>query len=159
MRWSNLTAVAASFGAASARVIQAKTSQDTCSNSVFTGELLHLSLNIVEYPVIADVELEENAIVIIDSTISIECTNAPTHLHTTVFATSTSTLTKTISTATVTATAVAASTETAEESQTVATVIVPVSSSGSSGSSGNEAVENNKTVITQIGTKTELSNQ
>ncbi|KAJ5348273.1 uncharacterized protein N7506_001526 [Penicillium brevicompactum] len=166
MRWSNFAAVAASFGAASAGVIQARNPENTCSNSLFTGEILHLSLNIVEYPVVVDVELEENAIVTIDSTILIECTNAPTHLHTTVLATSTSTLTKTISTATVTATAAVGTSETTEGGQGISTVVVPVTSSGSSsgssdlsGSSGNNHVDNDHSVATHIGTKTEPSTQ
>lgn len=169
MRWSNFAAVTASFGAASAGVIQARNPENTCSNSVFTGEVLHLSLNIVEYPVVVDVELEENAVVTIDSTILIECTNAPTHLHTTVFATSTSTVTQTISTATVTATAAVASSETTEDGQGVSTVVVPVSSGSASGSSsgssdvsgasGNNHVDNDHSVATHIGTKTEPSTQ
>lgn len=87
--------------------------------SIFTGKILHLSLNIIKYPVIVDVELKENAVVTIDNTILIECTNAPTHLHTTVYATETATVTKTILTVTITAQQVAAPSD--EATRTVLT--------------------------------------
>jgi hypothetical protein len=103
MRFSSLAVAAASLGVSSARVIQARHSDETCSNLVATGEVLHTSLHIVEFPVIVDVLLEEDTVVTIDNTILIECTNAPTHLHTTVYATTTETITKTISTATISA--------------------------------------------------------
>ena len=104
MRLSNVAVAAASFGVAAAGPLK-RTSPNTCSNVEFTGEVLHLSVNIIEYPVIVDVEVKENAVVTIDKTVLIDCTNAPTHLHTTVYATTTSTVTKTISTATISATA------------------------------------------------------
>ncbi|RAK72791.1 uncharacterized protein BO72DRAFT_500590, partial [Aspergillus fijiensis CBS 313.89] len=111
MRFAPLAATVASLGVASAAAIKPKDTalraRDTCSDVEFTGEVLHLSLNIIEYPVVVDVQLEEDAIITVDNTILIEATNAPTHLHTTVMATSTSTVTKTISTATITAAAAA----------------------------------------------------
>jgi len=132
MHFLSLVAGAASLGAAAAGVIQAKSNEDTCANVINTGEILHLSVNIIEYPVIVDVELEEDAVITIDNTILIECTNAPTHLHTTVYAFETTTVTKTISTATVTAEATA--TQAAASN------------------------ENGRTVITKIATKTKTSN-
>ncbi|KAL4862316.1 hypothetical protein BDV12DRAFT_46201 [Aspergillus spectabilis] len=100
MRFTTLAAAATSLGLAAAGAIPRR-SEETCSNELFTGEVLHLSVNIIEHPVIVDIEVVENAVVTIDKTILIDCTNAPTHLHTTVYATSTATVTKTISTATV----------------------------------------------------------
>lgn len=136
MRFLSLVAGAASLGAAAAGVIQAKSNEDTCANVINTGEVLHLSVNIVEYPVIVDVELEEDAVVTIDNTILIECTNAPTHLHTTVYAFETKTVTKTISTATVTGKATGEATATQAAASN----------------------ENGHTVITKIATKTKTSN-
>ncbi|KAJ5935982.1 hypothetical protein N7454_005280 [Penicillium verhagenii] len=133
MRFLSLVAGAASLGVACAGVIHAKSNDETCANVVNTGEVLHLSVNIIEYPVIVDVELEEDAVITIDNTILIECTNAPTHLHTTVYAFETSTVTKTISTATISAEGIA--TETAAASN-----------------------ENGRTVVTKIATKTKASN-
>lgn len=132
MRFLSLVAGAASLGVAAAGVIQAKSNEDTCANVINTGEVLHLSVNIVEYPVVVDVELEEDAVITIDNTILIECTNAPTHLHTTVYAFETTTVTKTISTATVTGEAIA--TQAAASN------------------------ENGRTVLTKIATKTKASN-
>ncbi|KAL2817853.1 glycoside hydrolase superfamily [Aspergillus granulosus] len=111
MRLTTLAVGAASLGLAAAGAIPRR-SDETCSNELFTGEVLHLSLNIIEYPVIVDVELIDDAVITIDNTILIDCTNAPTHLHTTVYATTTATVTKTISTATI-------STVTAERTQIV----------------------------------------
>jgi hypothetical protein len=142
MRLQNIAAAAASVGVASAGVIQARSSQDTCANTVFTGEVLHLSVNIVEYPVIVDVELKEDAVVTIDNTILIDCTNAPTHLHTTVFATATSTITKTVSTATITATAGGVAGGAAAGSE-------------QTNSGAPSTTEAERTVATQIGTKTQ----
>ncbi|KAJ5622896.1 hypothetical protein N7490_011501 [Penicillium lividum] len=129
MRFLGLVAGAASLGVATAGLILPKSNDDTCANVVNTGEVLHLSVNIIEYPVIVDVELEEDAVITIDNTILIECTNAPTHLHTTVYAIETSTVTKTISTATISAEGVAtqaAQTAAAsnDEGRTVVTKIV-----------------------------------
>lgn len=96
---------AASVGLAAAGAIPRRAeSIKTCANELWTGEVLHLSLNIIEHPIIVDVELQHNAVVTVDKTILIECTNAPTRLYTTVYATTTSTVTKTISTATTTGT-------------------------------------------------------
>ncbi|KAL5046584.1 glycoside hydrolase superfamily [Aspergillus fruticulosus] len=96
---------AASVGLAAAGAIPRHTESDkTCANELWTGEVLHLSLNIIEHPIIVDVELQHNAVVTVDKTIFIECTDAPTRLYTTVYATTTSTVTKTISTATITGT-------------------------------------------------------
>jgi hypothetical protein len=137
MRFFGLAAAAAPIGLAAAGVIQARNSEETCSNLISTGEVLHLSLNIVEFPVVVDIEVEEDSVVTIDKTILIECTNAPTHLHTTVYATTTETVTKTISTATVSATGDVVSTVT------------------DTATAGND---NGRTVTTKIGTKTAVSN-
>ncbi|KAJ5669569.1 hypothetical protein N7462_010639 [Penicillium macrosclerotiorum] len=129
MRFLAVLTAAASLGVAAAGVIQAKsTNEESCSNIVNTGEVLHLSVNIIEYPVIVDVVLEDNAVITIDNTILIDCTNAPTHLHTTVYATETSTVTKTIS---------------------VATAGVSVAETAAAASNGNS-----RTVLTEIATKT-----
>ncbi|KAJ5125254.1 hypothetical protein N7448_004582 [Penicillium atrosanguineum] len=136
MRFFGLAAAAAPIGLAAAGVIQARNSEETCSNLISTGEVLHLSLSIVEYPVVVDVELEEDTVVTIDNTILIECTNAPTHLHTTVYATTTETVTKTISTATVTATG------------EVVSIVTDTATAGN---------DNGRTVITKIGTKTAVA--
>lgn len=141
MRLLQLATAASSFGAAAAAAIGS--SENTCSNSIFTGEILHLSLNLIEYPVIVDVELKENAVVTIDNTILIECTNAPTHLHTTVYATETSTVTKTISTATITAQQVAAASDEATR-----TVLTPIGSKETSASDAST-----RTVLTEVSTK------
>lgn len=133
MRLSDVAVAAASFGIAAAGVMKPRSSQDNCLDVEFTGEVVQYSLNIIEYPVIVDVELKEDTTVTIDNTILIEVTNAPTHLHTTVYAATTSTVTKTISTATVTA-----------------------SAQGSQGGvTGSDGVE---TITTLIGTTTEASN-
>jgi hypothetical protein len=137
MRFFALAAAAAPVGLVAAGVIQARKSEETCSNLISTGEVLHLSLSIVEYPVVVDVELEEDTVVTIDNTILIECTDAPTHLHTTVYATTTETLTKTISTATVTATG------------DVFSIATETATAGNG---------NGRTVTTKIGTKTADSN-
>ncbi|KAF3389230.1 putative glucan 1,3-beta-glucosidase A [Penicillium rolfsii] len=135
---------ASSIGAAAGAAIRSSlVPEDSCSNSIFTGEILHLSLNIIEYPVIVDVELEENAVVTIDNTILIECTNAPTHLHTTVYATETTTVTKTISTATITAQQVAATSDEATH-----TVMAQVGSKETSASDAST-----RTVLTEVSTK------
>ncbi|KAL4924017.1 glycoside hydrolase [Aspergillus undulatus] len=98
----NLGVAAASIGLAAAGAIP-RHSDKTCANELWTGEVLHLSLNIIEHPIVVDVELEHNTVVTVDKTIYVTCTDAPTRLYTTVYATSTSTFTKTISTATITA--------------------------------------------------------
>jgi hypothetical protein len=153
MRLTNLAAGAASLGLAAASAIP-RVSAETCSNALFTGEVLHLSLNIVESPVIVDVELEENAVITIDNTILIDVTNAPTRLHTTVYATTTATVTKTVSTATIsTETAVAggAVTVTAGEIPAQTQVTVPsVISNGNANGNGN-------TIKTEINAKTDLA--
>ena len=105
----NLAVAAASAGLAAAGAIP-RHSDKTCANELWTGEVLHLSLNIIEHPIVVDVEIEKNTVVTVDKTIFIPCTDAPTRLSTTVYATTTSTVTKTISTATVTATASAQTT-------------------------------------------------
>ncbi|KAL4740235.1 glycoside hydrolase superfamily [Aspergillus similis] len=115
MRLNLVPAIAAaSVGLAAAGAIPRHSeSEKTCANELWTGEVLHLSLNIIEYPIIVDVELQQNAVVTVDKTILIECTDAPTRLYTTVYATTTSTVTKTISTATITgATGLPAQTQT-----------------------------------------------
>lgn len=145
MRLSQVTAAAVSIGFAAVGASQIGHSDDTCSNLISTGEILHLSLNLIEFPVIVDVDLEEDTVVTIDNTILIECTNAPTHLHTTVYATTTNTVTKTISTATITgngvmATAAGSVTSEKDESSPVTDVAV-----------GNGQ---GHTVSTKIGTKT-----
>ncbi|KAJ5768896.1 hypothetical protein N7520_003455 [Penicillium odoratum] len=132
MRFLGLVAGAASLGVATAGLILPKSNDDTCANVVNTGEVLHLSVNIIEYPVIVDVELEEDAVITIDNTILIDCTNAPTHLHTTVWAIETSTVTKTISTATISAEGVAT-----QAAQTAAA-----------------SNDDGRTVVTKIATKT-----
>ena len=137
MRFTNLLTAAASAGVAAAGVIQAQSvNEQTCSNTVDTGEVLYLSVNIIEYPVVVDVELEENAVITIDNTILIDCTNAPTHLHTTVYAIETATVTKTISTATINAGSVAAETGAAAASN-----------------------ENTRTILTEVETKTKTDIQ
>ncbi|CAI7659415.1 unnamed protein product, partial [Penicillium pancosmium] len=103
MDLSSLAVAAASIGFSAAGVIQGRHSDEVCSNLISTGEMLHTSLDIVESPVVVDALLEEDTVVTTDNTILIECTNAPTHLHTTVYATTTETITKTISTATISA--------------------------------------------------------
>ncbi|KAL4899080.1 glycoside hydrolase superfamily [Aspergillus multicolor] len=110
----NLAVAAASAGLAAAGVLPRHAESDKiCANELWTGEVLHLSLNIIEHPIIVDVELQHNAVVTVDKTILIECTDAPTRLYTTVTATSTATVTKTISTATIsTATGLPAQTST-----------------------------------------------
>lgn len=144
MRLLQVATAASSFGAAAGAAIRSSlVSENTCSNSIFTGEILHLSLNIIEYPVIVDVALKENAVVTIDNTILIECTNAPTHLHTTVYATETTTVTKTISTATITAQQVAATSD--EATHTVMTQV------GSKETSASDA--STRTVLTEVSTK------
>ena len=105
MRVADLLAAAASFGIAAAGASKPRSVEGTCVDAEFTGEVVQFSLNIIEYPIIVDVELQEDTTVTIDNTILIEVTNAPTHLHTTVYAATTSTITKTISTATITASA------------------------------------------------------
>lgn len=142
MRLLQLATAASSFGAAAAAAIRSSP-ENTCSNSIFTGEILHLSVNIIEYPVIVDVELKENAVVTIDNTILIECTNAPTHLHTTVYATEITTVTKTISTATITAQQVAAASD--EAARTVLTQV------GSKETFASDA--STRTVLTEVSTK------
>jgi hypothetical protein len=144
MRLLQVATAASSFGAAAAAAIwSSQVSENTCSNSIFTGEILHLSVNIIEYPVIVDVELKENAVVTIDNTILIECTNAPTHLHTTVYATEIATVTKTISTATITAQQVATASD--EATRTVLTQV------GSKETSASDA--STRTVLTEVSTK------
>ncbi|KAJ5662521.1 uncharacterized protein N7477_010137 [Penicillium maclennaniae] len=137
MRLFGLAAAAAPIGLTAAGVIQARTSEETCSNLISTGEVLHLSLNIVEYPIVVDVQLEQNTVVTVDKTILIACTNAPTRLHTTVHAISTETVTRTISTATVTATGEV------------------VSSATDTATAGNDR---GRTVTTKLGTNTAGSN-
>lgn len=127
MRFLNFVTAAASVGVAAAGVIQAQSvNEETCSNVVDSGEVLYLSVNIIEYPVIVDVELEENAVITIDNTILIDCTNAPTHLHTTVYAIETATVTKTISTATINAGSVAAETGAAASNDKTRTILTEV---------------------------------
>lgn len=138
MRFSTFVGAAASFGISAASILQTHHSEEKCSNLISTGEVLHLSLNIVEFPVIVDVELVEDTVVTIHNTILIDCTNAPTHLHTTVYATTTNTVTKTISTATVSAPTDVLSTATIDA--TVGNADKPTS------------------VLTKIGTKTAVSN-
>lgn len=74
------------------------------SNScgTFTGEVIHLSLVIIEKPVVYQSYITENMYITIEESITIWINNAPTHLTTTVSVTSTSTSTTTLSTATVT---------------------------------------------------------
>ncbi|KAL5335784.1 glycoside hydrolase superfamily [Aspergillus crustosus] len=62
MRFTTLAAAAASTGLTVADTIL-RWSEKTCSNELFTGEVLHFSLNIIERPVIVDVEVVENAVV------------------------------------------------------------------------------------------------
>jgi hypothetical protein len=153
MRLTKLAVGAASLGLATASAIP-RVSAETCSNALFTGEVLHLSLNIVEAPVVVDVELEENAIITIDNTILIDVTNAPTRLHTTVYATTTATVTKTISTATIsTATAAAAVTASGAEGEIPAQTHATLPSAVDNGN-GNA---NGNTIKTEINTKTNLA--
>ncbi|KAL4794828.1 glycoside hydrolase [Aspergillus venezuelensis] len=134
----NLAVAAASAGLAAAGAIP-RHSDKTCANELWTGEVLHLSLNIIEHPIVVDVEIVENTVVTVDKTIFIPCTDAPTRLSTTVYATTTSTVTKTISTATVTATAPAQTTSASDDDKTSqtegntqsATTQIPSSGSGS----------------------------
>lgn len=141
MHLFSLAVAAATIGVSAAGVVQSRNSDEVCSNLIFTGEVLHTSLNIVEFPVIVDVLLEEDTVVTIDNTILIECTNAPTHLHTTVYATTTETITKTISTATISANGGAA--------PTVVDTMVDSTTVGQA---------DDRTVTTKIGTKTAGSN-
>lgn len=107
MRLSDVLVAAASLGIAAAGVSKPRSSEETCVDAEFTGEVVQYSLSIIEYPIIVDVELQDDTTVTIDNTITIAVTNAPTHLHTTVYAATTSTITKTISTATITTSATA----------------------------------------------------
>ncbi|KAL2783711.1 glycoside hydrolase superfamily [Aspergillus keveii] len=154
MRLTNLAAGAASLGLATASAIP-RVSAETCSNALFTGEVLHLSLNIVESPVIVDVELEENAVITIDNTILIDVTNAPTRLHTTVYATTTATVTKTISTATAAAAGTGSGAEGEIPAQTHATLPSAVDNGNGNGNANGNA--NGNTIKTEINTKTNLA--
>ncbi|RDW64411.1 putative exo-beta-1,3-glucanase (GH5-family) member of the ScExg1-family [Aspergillus mulundensis] len=157
-------AVAASAGLAAAGAIPHHAESKTCANELWTGEVLHLSLNIIEHPIIVDVELHHNAVVTVDKTILIECTDAPTRLYTTVTATSTATVTKTISTATI-STATGLPTQTSTQSITAPDTInkgvqteidgqsvtstrpatTTITASGASGASGSASIPSTET--------------
>ncbi|KAL4883006.1 glycoside hydrolase superfamily [Aspergillus karnatakaensis] len=163
MRFTTVAAAAATAGLAVAGAIPRR-SEETCSNELFTGEVLHLSLNVIEYPIIVDVELKEDTVITIDNTLLIGVTNAPTRLHTTVYATSTATITKTISAPTVTVPATAPVTAvngngngsgvdiTKTEVDTNTEVVSSVNGGSNGNSNGNGSSEN---VKTEISTKTQ----
>ncbi|KAL2861841.1 glycoside hydrolase superfamily [Aspergillus pseudodeflectus] len=150
MRLTNLAAGVASLGLAAAGAIPrlSELSDAICANALFTGEVLHLSLNIIEAPVVVDVDLVHNAVVTIANTILIDVTNAPTRLHTTVYATTTATVTRTVSTATISAETVAGTTATVTAGEIPAQTQITVPSAVDSG--------NGNTIKTEINTKTNL---
>jgi hypothetical protein len=84
----------------------------SCNTVQDSGEIILLSLKIVEYPVILDGYYPSNTVIHLHEQVTITVINAPTQIKTTVFFTTTSTVTSTISTATVTAYAQATSSAT-----------------------------------------------
>ncbi|KAL3420869.1 hypothetical protein PVAG01_07314 [Phlyctema vagabunda] len=80
---------------------QEHSNPDSCAQ-VQSGEVVLVSLKIVEYPVVIDAYYSSNTIINVVEQIYITINNAPIYLKTTVSVTSTTTVTSTVSTATVT---------------------------------------------------------
>jgi hypothetical protein len=94
---------AAVIGLTQARVVApAEQKRDACSSNELSGEVVRLSLQIVEYPFVLNAYYSTNTVVNVADQVTITVTNAPTYLRTTIPVTIISTVTTTISTATVT---------------------------------------------------------